>query len=406
MQSKKVLISGASIAGPTLAYWLHKYGFEVTVIERSPELRMGGQNIDIRDAARKVTEKMGITNQILAANTGELGIQFIDDKNVVRASFPATGADSFTSEMEIIRGDLVNILYQQTKDNVNYIFGKYITAIDDQVKGVTVTFSDGQQAEFHLVIAADGVRSKTRELMFGTEAELKYIGLYNAYLTIPKTKTDTNWARWYNAPGSRVILLRPDNEGNTRASFSFLAKDANYRNLSREDQKKFLIMKLTGAGWEAPRLSEAIADSKDVYFDAVSQVKAPRWSKGRLAMIGDAAYCPTPISGMGTSLAILGAYMLAGELAQNVDHSKAFEAFETKLRPYVTTVQKLPPGAPWIVHPKSAFGVKVVNMIASIAASEFVKQIGKIFKSKTEKPKKEEFLLPDYDSLVSVKYRY
>lgn len=396
MQSKKVLISGASIAGPTLAFWLNKYGFDVTVVERSSALRLGGQNIDIRDAARKVAEKMGIAEEILAANTGELGIQFINNKNQACASFPASGADSFTSEMEIIRGDLVNILYNHTKNDVEYLFGKYITAIDEAEQDVTVTYSDGQQAKFDLIVASDGVRSKTRELMFGNEAELKFIGLYNVYLTIPKTQKDTNWARWYNAPGSRVLMLRPDNEGTTRASFSFLSPDKSYQKLSRGEQKKFLTDKLAGAGWEAPRLSLAIEKSDDFYFDAVSQVIAPRWSKGRLAMIGDAAYCPTPISGMGTSLAIVGAYILAGELMQNQNHTKAFEKFEKKLRPYVKTVQSLPPGAPWIVHPKSSWGVKVLNTIAGIIASDFFQRIVKIFKGK--QVIKDDFSLPYYES--------
>lgn len=342
---------------------------------------------------------MGIANEILAANTGELGIQFIDDKNVVRASFPATGADSFTSEMEIIRGDLVNILYKHTQNDVNYLFGRYITAIEDNGNVVNITYSDEQKGEFDLVIAADGVRSKTRELMFGTEAELKYIGIYNTYLTIPKTENDSNWARWYNAPGSRVLLLRPDNEGSTRASFSFLSPDNNYQKLPKSEQKKFLIDKLAGAGWEAPRLSKAIADSDDVYFDAVSQVRAPRWSKGRLAMIGDAAYCPTPISGMGTSLAIIGAYILAGELAKNEDHNKAFEAFESKLRPYVKSVQSLPPGAPWIVHPKSKLGVNILNTLTGIVAGKFVQGLLKAFKSDKPKAEQDDFKLPDYQEV-------
>jgi 2-polyprenyl-6-methoxyphenol hydroxylase-like FAD-dependent oxidoreductase len=397
MRSKKVLISGASIAGPTLAFWLNKYGFEVTVVERSPSLRLGGQNIDVRDAARTIAEKMGIADAILAANTGELGLQFIDSENRIRASFPAGDADSFTGEMEIIRGDLVSILYDRTKNDVSYIFGKYITAIDDNNAGVSVSYSDGQQADFDLVVAADGVRSKTRDLMFGNEAELKFIGLYNVYLTIPKTKADTNWARWYNAPGSRVLMLRPDNEGSTRASFSFLSSEKSYQKLFRPEQKNFLTDKLADAGWEAPRLSEAIADSDDFYFDAVSQVKAPRWFNGRLAMIGDAAYCPTPISGMGTSLAIIGAYVLAGELSQNEDHLKAFEAFEAKLRPYVKSVQNLPPGAPWIVHPKSKWGVNVLNTLAGIVASGVVQRVLKVFKSKKTEPEKSDYVLPDYE---------
>ncbi|MBD1391587.1 FAD-dependent monooxygenase [Mucilaginibacter glaciei] len=382
MNSKRVLIAGDSIAGSTLAFWLNKYSSDETLVERSPSQISGGQNIDVRDAAFKVFERMGIAKEILAANTGELGIQFIDDKNRIRASFPANGADRFTGEMEIIRGDLVNILYDHTKNNVKYLFGKYITALDDNDMRVKVTYSDGEQADFDLVIAADGVRSKTRELMFGNEAELKYIGIYNVYLTISKTHTDTNWAKWYNAQRSRVILLRPDKDGSTRASFSFLSPDNNYQEFPREEQKKFLIAKLTGAGWEAPRLSKAIADSDDFYFDGVSQVKAPRWSKGRFAMIGDAAYCPTPISGMGTSLAIIGAYVLAGELSQTEDYSKAFGSFEKKLRPFVKSVQSLPPGAPWIVHPKSKWGVNILNTLAGAIASDFINGISKIFKGK------------------------
>lgn len=395
MNTKKILISGASIAGPTLAFWLAKYGFEVTVVERSSALRLGGQNIDVRDAARKVAEKMGIADEILAAHTGESGLQFIDHKGHIRASFPKRDSDSFTGEMEIIRGDLVNILYEHTRQNVRYLFGKHITAINHKQQCVTVTYSDGQQGEFDLVITADGVRSKTRELMFGSEPQLTFIGLYNVYLTIPKTQTDTNWARWYNAPGSRVLLLRPDNEGTTRASFSFLSKDESYQQKSQECKRKLLTDKLADAGWEASRLSEEINNSDDFYFDAISQVKAPRWSNGRLAMLGDAAYCPTPISGMGTSLAMVGAYVLAGELSRHDDYVKAFESYEKLLRPYVKSVQQLPPGAPWIVHPKSKWGVKILNTLASIVASGLFQRFIKVFKGKTEI--KNNFSLPDYD---------
>jgi 2-polyprenyl-6-methoxyphenol hydroxylase-like FAD-dependent oxidoreductase len=394
--NKKVLVSGASIAGPTLAFWLAKYGFEVTIVERSKSLRMGGQNLDIRGAGRAIARMMGIEEEILAANTGEIGLQFVNSDNKVEAAFPSDGAGSFTSEAEILRGDLVNILYSKTKDNVKYVFGRYITAVDEHDDNIQVTFSDGEKEVFDLLIAADGVRSATRQLIFGDEPEIKFVGLYNAWYTIPKGATDTKWARWYTAPGSRVMLIRPDNHGTTRASFSFLSDDLSYLKLSSKEQKKMLMEKISGAGWEAERLMEEIEKNDDVYFDGISQVHAPRWFKGRAGMIGDAAYCPTPLTGMGTTLAIVGAYLLAGELSRHNRHEDAFVAYENRMRPFVKNVQQLPPGVPWLAHPKSKFGVSVVNSVAAILASSVVKKIGQLFSSKNKDVTKDNIELPDF----------
>lgn len=394
--SKKVLISGASIAGPTLAFWLAKYGFDVTVVERSKSLRLGGQNLDVRGAGRAIARMMGIEKEILAANTGEIGLQFVNSKNKVEAAFPRDGADGFTSEAEILRGDLVNILYQHTKEKAKYVFGKYITAIDQRDDSVKITFSDGGTEVFDLLIAADGVRSTTRQLLFGDEPKVKFIGLYNAWYTIPKRETDSKWARWYTAPGSRVMVIRPDNQGTTRASFSFLSDDRNYQNLPEDEQKKILKEKLSDAGWEADRLMEEIDKNEDVYFDGISQIHAPRWFSGRAGMIGDAAYCPTPLTGMGTTLAIVGAYLLAGELAQHDQHEHAFAAYEKRMRPFVEDVQRLPPGVPWLAHPKSKFGVSVVNTVAGILASSAVKKISKLFGSKEKEVTKDKIELPEF----------
>jgi 2-polyprenyl-6-methoxyphenol hydroxylase-like FAD-dependent oxidoreductase len=399
MQSKKVLVSGASIAGPSLAFWLQKYGFEVSVVERSPSLRLGGQNIDVKGAARKIAQKMGIEEAILGANTGEVGLQFVDRNNNVRAAFPKSEVGSFTSELEILRGDLVEILYECTKNNVEYRFGDSIAALSETEDGVTVTFASGQTEKYFLVIAADGIRSKTRTLIFGDEPTLEYLGLYTTYFTIPRRPTDSNWARWYNATRSRVILLRPDNKGTTRASFNFLAPHRAYEDLASATQKEVLKKKLADAGWEAARLAEELDRSEDVYFDAVSQVKAPRWTKGRFAMVGDAAYCPSPLTGMGTSLAILGAYVLAGELAQTDDYRQAFAAYEKRLRPYVESVQRLPPGVPWIVYPRTRRGVALLNRIIRFFASRTVKSVFKLFQGRGES--EEEFVLPEYESYKS-----
>ncbi|MBL4678577.1 MAG: FAD-dependent monooxygenase [Mucilaginibacter sp.] len=394
--NKKILISGASIAGPTLAFWLTRYGFDVTIIERSKSLRLGGQNLDIRGAGRAIVRLMGIEQEILDANTGEIGLQFVDSDNKVKAAFPSDGPGSFTSEAEILRGDLVNILYNSTKDRAKYVFGIFVTAINQTGDEVEVTFNDGKTETFDLLIAADGVRSTTRQLIFGDEPQLKFTGLYNAWYTIPKIDTDTQWARWYTAPGSRVILIRPDNHGTMRASFSFLSEDKGYQKLPNSEQKKILKEKLSGAGGEAERLRAEVEKNDDVYFDAISQVHAQKWFSGRTGMIGDAAYCPTPLTGMGTTLAIVGAYLLAGELSRHANHEDAFVAYEKRMRPFVEDVQKLPPGVPWLAHPKSKFGVSVVNTVAGILASGLVKKIGKLFSSKNEDVTKDKIELPDF----------
>ncbi|MBE9600807.1 FAD-dependent monooxygenase [Pedobacter sp. MC2016-24] len=394
---KKVLVSGASIAGPTLAFWLTKYGFDVTLIERSKSLRLGGQNLDIRGAGRAIARMMDIEKEILKANTGEIGLQFVNRDNKIEAAFPMGDGDSFTSEAEILRGDLVNILYNRTKDQVNYIFGKYIKTINQDDSSVKVTYSDGENAVFDLLIAADGVRSTTRQLLFGDEPKIKFVGLYNAWYTIPKKETDTKWARWYTAPGSRVLLIRPDNHGTMRASFSFLSDRMGYQELPDGEQKQLLKEKLSGAGWEERRLMEEIEKNDDVYFDGISQIHAPRWFNGRSGMIGDAAYCPTPLTGMGTTLAMVGAYLLAGELSRHDKHEDAFLAYEKRMRPYVEDVQQLPPGVPWLAHPKTRFGVSLVNTVAGIMASRPVKIISKLFVSKEKDITKDKIELPDFN---------
>ncbi|MEI2273554.1 FAD-dependent monooxygenase [Sphingobacterium sp. ML3W] len=391
-----MLVSGASIAGPTLAFWLQRFGFDVTVIERADELRLGGQNIDVREEAQQIVQLMGLENKIRQANTGELGVRFVNKNNQIIGSFPKRNSGFGTAELEILRGDLAKILHEATSDNVDYIFGDQITALADKEDMVTVTFKNGPQRSFDLVIAADGIRSTTLTLMFGNEPVIKYIGVYCSYLTIPRIESDTKWAYWYNAPGSRVINIRPDNEDTTRTSFSFLSPDSGYEKLSLAEQKEIIRQKFADAGWQAPRILTALEESKDVYLDRISQVKAPRWTKGRYAMVGDAAYCPTPMTGMGTSLSIIGAYILAGELSRHNCHKEAFAAYEKLLRPYVEEIQNLPPGVPWIAHPKTKFGIGLFNTVLRVASSKIANKVSKLFTGKKEKIKKDRIQLPIY----------
>ncbi|WP_029292840.1 FAD-dependent monooxygenase [Chryseobacterium hispalense] len=396
MKNKKILVSGASISGPTLAYWLNKYSFEVTVVERSEELRLGGQNIDVKGPAKEVALKMGIVEEIRARNTTEIGLRFVNSDNHTLAEFPAESSMSMTQELETLRGDLVKILYDHTKKDVRYIFGDHIINLKQIENGVEVDFASGRKDIFDIVVSAEGIGSATRDLAFGNRPRYKYLGLYTAYLTIPKKTTDSRWARWYNAPEGIVFMLRPDNYGETRASVTFLAEENEYKKLNEQEQKKALMNRIQDAGWESERLIREIEESRDLYFERVSQVKIDRLSVGRVVITGDAAWCATPIAGKGTDLAMGGAYVLAGELLKAQDYEEAFSNYEKIMRPYVEQCQKLPPGIPRIVYPKTKLGVAVLNKLVTVAGSKTVKWMMGLF-SGNKKNDKEDFELPDYD---------
>jgi 2-polyprenyl-6-methoxyphenol hydroxylase-like FAD-dependent oxidoreductase len=398
MNNKKILISGASIAGPTLAFWLHKYGFDVTIIERANSLRVGGQNIDVKGSARKITQLMGVEDAIKKANTGELGVQFVDENNKPKAILGQDGANSFTAELEILRGDLAGILYNATKENVAYIFGDSIAGVQEIETGVEVKFQSGKLQIFDLVICADGIRSNTRTIIFGDENVVKPLNLYISYFTIPKVASDTKWARWYNAPKERAILIRPDNEGTTRASLSFISPPMGYEKLAMAEQKEILIQKFADAGWEANRLlAELKKENTEVYMDSISQVKAPKWHIGRCAMTGDSAFCPSPLSGMGANSAIIGAYVLAGELSKHQNHLEAFASYENIMRPFIKKIQSLPPGVPYLAHPKGKLGLVLMHTILNIISSNFIKKVGQLFEGKIKSPYYDNtFALPDY----------
>jgi 2-polyprenyl-6-methoxyphenol hydroxylase-like FAD-dependent oxidoreductase len=365
-------------------------------VERADALRLGGQNIDVHGAARKVVRRMGIEGDIRAATTGEQGLRFVDDHDVTRAEFPAgkSDTDGFTKELEVLRGDLARILYERTRDTTEYVFGNQITSLRDHGDRVTVSFAHGAERDFDLVVAADGIRSRTRTLIVGDEPRIRSLGLHACYFTIPRAASDGAWARWYHAPGSRSILLRPDNVGTTRASFWFLSSSRGHERLSVAEQKALIARTYADAGWETPRVLAGLADAEDVYFDAVSQVMAPRWSHGRAALVGDAAYCPSPVSGMGANLSLVGAYVLAGELSRHSNHRDAFAAYEQRMRPYVDLAQKLPPGVPWIAHPQTRRGISLLHMVLRLASSPRLRhRVGALSSSSSDK-----ITLPDYAS--------
>lgn len=387
MKPRNVLITGASIAGPTLAYWLSRQGVNVTVVERAPAFRDGGQTIDVRAAGRLVVQRMGLEKLIKANTTHEQGIAFVDQANRTRAfiGVNAFDGDGPIAELEILRGELAKLLIQHSQDRVTYRFGDSIETIEDDGRRVQVRFERGGEQVYDLVIVAEGICSATRNLVFGDEVQRRALDLYTAYFTMPRQPSDGQVMRWYNIPGGLCICLRPDNLGTTRAFLSFQQAPSGYEKLCQAEQKTLLKQRFADVGWEAPRVLAALEDAPDLYLDAVGQVKMPRWSKGRIALLGDAAYCASPISGMGTSLGLCGAYVLAGELGRHADHTQAFAAYEQLMRPYVAQAQSVPKFAPRLASPHSRMGIALGHAVLRLATAPGLKSVfGKILSPKAD----------------------
>lgn len=394
---KHVLVSGAGIAGPVVAYWLARHGWQVTVIERSDSLRLGGQNIDFSDAARDIIRMMGLEASVKERHTGEKGLQFVDTNNVVKAGFPVSNNGSLTKEIEILRGDLVELLVNATKDSVEYRFGTSIKALENRDDEVRVTFADGAEECFDIVIAADGMNSVTRSLVIGDGDYEAYLGCWSSYFTVPRQASDNDWWRWYTSPTGVIAFLRPDNKGTMRACVNFLSEQCNPPYMSLENKRDILRERMRGAGWECERLSNALADTDDIFLGPLHQIKAQTWSNGRCVLAGDAAHCPTPYTGMGTTLAIIGAYLLANELVAHEHHAAAFAAYERHFRPFVEAAQKLPPGVPNMAYAQSTFKVGLINAGAAFGASAPVQALISLF-SGSPKEQPNTFDLPDYTS--------
>lgn len=342
-----VLISGASIAGPTLAYWLRRHGFAVTVVERNPTLRPGGQAIDIRGVALQVVARMGLEARVAALRTRGTGVNVLDrsGNEIARHTDRTLSAGRHDSgDVEIFRDDLSGLLYEVTQSDVDYCFDDSIAAIDQCSGKVTVAFERGPTRDFDLVIGADGIYSGVRRLVFGpSEQFLRYLNAYVAIFTV------TNFLQlqdWQTAIGDlesrRGMLLLPTRDNAELRVFMMFESEPLGRDLTAEQQKALLVERFRGFGWEVPRILGLLREATGLYFGEVAQVRMPRWSEGRISLVGDAGYCPSPRSGQGTSLALVGAYVLAGELAQSGgDPAAAFSRYEERMRDFVEVNQAL-----------------------------------------------------------------
>lgn len=396
MSKPHILISGAGICGPVCAFWLSKWGFLTTVIERSNSLRTTGQQVDIRGSGLTVIRRMGLEDIVKAKTTQEKGLAFVNTSGKRIGSFPVEpGGMSFTSEFEILRGELSKILYDSSKAETNYIFGDHITGIEEVGDKIKVHLANGGEKEFDLLVGADGMHSKTRRLLFPSANPLKHIGQYTAYFTMPLKQSMDNFAEWYNAPGGRQYLLRPDNTGNTRAHISIISTvPKDYLNLDTPAQKRMMRELFSDAGWETGSVLDAMDKADDFYMQEIAQVKLDHWFHGRVALIGDAGYCPSAVSGMGTSLAIVGGYVLAGELSRcKGDWKQGLELYEKRMRPYVEKAQHLSPGVPALANPQTKWGIAILNgIVRTVHFSGLGPLLGKL-----AGPDAEDKTLPLYD---------
>lgn len=327
----RILVSGASIAGPSAAYWLAEHGVEVTVVERAPALRDGGSAVDFRGEQLEILRRMGgVLADVEAASTRMGDVTIVDANGACQAKVPAA---VMSGEVEIPRGDLSRILYEHTKDKVEYVFGDRTTSITEHAGGVDVTFQKGAPRTFDLVVGADGAHSGVRSLVFGPERDFATdLGYYVAYYTVPNHLGLDHAGQLYAEPGLGAMVTSHLDRDTLGVALYFAAEPLVYDRHDIEQQKQILRTRFRGAGWELPTLLDGLRRTDTLFFDSLTQIRLDTWSKGRVVLVGDAAWAGGP-GGGGTGLGMIGGYVLAGELATKSGHETAFAAYEQVIRP-------------------------------------------------------------------------
>ncbi|KAJ5664343.1 FAD/NAD(P)-binding domain-containing protein [Penicillium longicatenatum] len=400
----KILICGGGCAGPALAFWLARGGHQVVVVERFPALRATGAQIDLREQGIEIAKRMGIIDAIRSKLVDEDGVAFVDSEGKVHATFMANktgkGAQSLTSEYEIMRGDLVRILYDATKDNVKYIFGQTVERFAQDKKEVIAYFSDGSYDTFDILVGADGQGSRIRKAIMppGSIPYLKF-GIHMAYWFIPRADGDNNIRKTYNCSGGRMIMRRTHNLAESQVYFTLRDSAPEVSNIHRasvEQQKEFWTQRFHGAGWQTDRFLEGMKTAQNWYCQEVVQVRTNTWSKGRVVLLGDAAHCPSPFSGMGTSASLVGAYVLAGEICRSPSNlSQAFFEYDKTLRPFVDEIQKISPRLLGYSLPESEWGVVLIRVIAWLICFLHIPQLVARYSNENRGG----WLVPDYPEL-------
>jgi 2-polyprenyl-6-methoxyphenol hydroxylase-like FAD-dependent oxidoreductase len=375
MRSQAVLISGASIAGPALAYWLGRYGFRVTVVEKAPALRPGGQAVDFKGRThRTVLEQMGIWEEILRWQTGRHDTVYLDAAGRELAVMPGefTGGDA-----EILRGDLAAILYERTAAGCEYRFGDSVTALTQTADGVRAEFERGAAQTFGLVVGADGIHSRVRRLAFGPDRDyVRHLGYYYCVAGAPgwgheSQRRERLTVRAWNAPGR--VAVRGGSKGSQLYLFASAELDGARGDVAA--QRRLIAGKFADMGGDVPSMLTELGRLDDFYLDAIAQVRMNgRYTSGRVALVGDAGYGNT-LGGFGTGLAVVGAYVLAGELAlASGDHTVAYARYDQIMRRYAKVAGNTNTGR--FLAPKTALGIRARNWFLGSRAFSLMMKYG------------------------------
>jgi 2-polyprenyl-6-methoxyphenol hydroxylase-like FAD-dependent oxidoreductase len=342
MEDKNVLISGASFAGLSTAYWMNKMGYHVTVVEIGDRLKMGGSPVNIEEGTVDIVKRMGLFEQI---KSNRLVIERWEFKNAEDGTESSmtlrqAGEELPDDQFEIERDTLLNILFDTIKNDVEFIFSDSITALDETKDNIEVTFKDGRQQTFDLVFGCDGIHSVVRKLWFGHEAEYShFLGAYFSITIIKKLLIEQKTIQMYGVPNKGVMLNAYNNK--TDIVLSFRSEEEipyNYRDEAQ--QRKIILEQFAGQSWRIPELLEEVERSKTFYFDKFCQIRMPSWTKGKVALVGDAGYCASPAAGKGGSLAIDGAAALADAFQRHQGNFQlAFQDYNKNFRPFIEQVQ-------------------------------------------------------------------
>ncbi|MFF0488735.1 FAD-dependent monooxygenase [Nocardia sp. NPDC004068] len=366
----EVLVVGGGIAGDMLALLLERDGWSVTVAEIAPAPRTGGQTVDLRGDSREVLDRAGLLGRALDSLVPQRGAAWIDASGRRLAEMPVTafGGRGLVSSAELLRSDLARIIHDAAGPGVTHRFGETVDALTDTETGVLVRFRGGATREFDLVVGADGAHSRVRELRFGPERRYREpLGLAHAWFTLtetPATPSLDGWFLIHNAPGRRGVGARPGHPGQQEIGLTFAAEDLPSRH---DDPARFALLErvFAGMGWRTAEFVAAARTATDFAMDTVDRIHLPSWHAGRVVLLGDSAWCASPLSGLGTALALRGAAELAAALrAAGVRHDPgrlpaALAEFERVMRPRTVSAQRLPPGRIAAVAPKSALGIRV-----------------------------------------------